>query len=163
MIMEIIKEDIAVNLSDEVLRLKLAEAKDINLAGYETQIDYIISVKGVDYCAKLLGTEVPGADFKHVDTFIDDMFAEGPGEAYARFFFLLHRLPAYQKNQFDKWISQFKLYCTYKDKRYTVTGCSSMGDVWLHSSLNWDETKHSYYEYRVQVTDCSKWSSYKHI
>lgn len=40
-------------------------------------------------------------------------------------------------------------------KRFRVTGCSRVGDVWLHSNVDEDTT----YEHRVDVDACSEWSA----
>lgn len=88
----------------------------------------------------------------HVDDFIEsfsDNISKGESEIenYAKFFFMLHRLPAYMKNQWSDIISKYKLYCLYEGKRYRVTGASRMGDIWLTSDM-----KQEYgYELRVFV------------
>jgi hypothetical protein len=89
----------------------------------------------------------------HVDDFIDG-FKDSHGERYARFFFMLHRLPAYMQGHFREWTEQFKLYCTYKDERYRITGASRLGDVWLAKDLN----QESGYDLRVDLAECSDWS-----
>ena len=47
-----------------------------------------------------------------------------------------------------------KLFATFQGKRYRVTGCSRLGDVWLHADLKEDTT----YQLRVDVDACSDWS-----
>lgn len=89
----------------------------------------------------------------HVDDWIDNTFA--PEEQhYAQFFFHLHRLPALEKSKWAKWIAKFKLFCTHQGKRYRVTGCSRLGDVWLANNHSQD----SGYDLRVNVDECSDWS-----
>ena len=75
----------------------------------------------------------------HVDDFIDDCFDHHTREEkYARFFFLLHRLSAAMKAEFREWIEPYKLFCTWKDKRWRVTGASRLGDVWLTQNFSQD-------------------------
>jgi hypothetical protein len=84
----------------------------------------------------------------HIDDFIDNEFGRSN---YARFFFFLHRLPAVLQCDFSQWISEYKLFCTYKGKVYRVTGASRMGDVWLAE----DFTRENGYDLRVDVEACS--------
>lgn len=88
----------------------------------------------------------------HVDDFIDQAFGH---ENYARFFFLLHRLPAALKADFDEWIRPHKLFCTWKDQRWRVTGASRLGDVWLASDFN----REIGYDKRVDLKECSEWGA----
>lgn len=87
----------------------------------------------------------------HIDDFIDDHNQD----AYARIWFESFRRPAMAKllEPDDR-----KLFATYRGQRYRVTGCSRMGDVWLHSNLAWTEDTRPWYERRVDVTECSNWS-----
>src|SRR5689334_17426416 len=94
---------------------------------------------------------------RHVDDFVDDPLAD-PELSYPRFFFMLHRLPAHMKSSFRKHIEQYKLYCTYNGRRYRVTGASRMGDIWLHSNLNFTSGTQPHYERRVDISECSGWS-----
>jgi len=94
----------------------------------------------------------------HVDEFIDDSLDSKSEELrYARFFFLLHRLPAIMKSDFDDWIKEYKLFCTYKEERYRVTGASRMGDVWLAKDFN----RSVGYAKRVDLDDCTDWKNVK--
>jgi len=88
----------------------------------------------------------------HVDDFIDSHFhrKDEEGVLYARWFLNLHRLSASLQADFDPWITQYKLFCTYKRKRYRVTGCSRLGDVWLVK----DQLRDSGYDHRVDINDC---------
>lgn len=85
----------------------------------------------------------------HIDDFIDSIGfdREDRMNDYAKFFFLLHRLPAYMKLAFDEWIMKYKLFCSYNGKRYRVTGCSRMGDIWLAL----DPTQETGYDERVMI------------
>lgn len=87
----------------------------------------------------------------HVDDFIDVNLGE---HKYARFFFMLHRSPAILKSDFAQWIDQYKLFCDYAGKKYRVTGCSRMGDIWLSADFN----REIGYELRVDVNACTNWS-----
>ncbi len=85
----------------------------------------------------------------HVDDFIDDPTIN----RYAAAWFDSFRRPAWDKL---KKPDARKLFATYEGRRYLVTGCSRLGDVWLHSDLNYDGMS---YEKRVDVDACSAWSA----
>ena len=85
----------------------------------------------------------------HVDDFIEDPTSD----KYAVSWFESFRRPEWAKLEKP---DERKLYATYKGERYLVTGCSRMGDVWLHSDLTYTGMS---YERRVNVADCSAWSS----
>jgi hypothetical protein len=51
-------------------------------------------------------------------------------------------------------MKQHKLFCTYKGSKYRVTGCSSMGDIWLVKNYNKDNG----YDLRVDIEECTDWS-----
>ena len=86
----------------------------------------------------------------HVDEFIQDY----QKDKYARWFFVLHRFPAFMQADFSEWIKPYKLFCTYKGKKYRCTGASRLGDVWLTPDFN----REVGYELRVEVEECSEWS-----
>ncbi len=85
----------------------------------------------------------------HVDDFIDDP----KSDRYAASWFESFRRPAWDKLQKP---DARKLFATYEGKQYLVTGCSRLGDVWLHADLNYDGDS---YQKRVDVDACSKWCS----
>ena len=87
----------------------------------------------------------------HVDYFIEDETQD----SYARLVFEILRLPAEKFTEVDHILSYHPLYCTYKQARFKVSGCSSMGDVWLVSD---PEATHSY-DHRVNIMECSEWSN----
>lgn len=86
----------------------------------------------------------------HIDEFIDSQSSH----SYARWFFFLHRLPAWQRVRFAPWIKQHKLYCTYRRKSYRVTGASRLGDIFLSKDLD----REIGYDIRVDVSKCKDWS-----
>ncbi len=86
----------------------------------------------------------------HIDDFIDDYNTD----AYASWFFLLHRLPATLQIKFKKQIEEYQLYCDYEGVRYRVTGASRMGDIWLTSNFN----QNIGYEKRVDISKCTGFS-----
>lgn len=92
----------------------------------------------------------------HIDDWIDDTWSrrKDKGETYAAFFFNLHRLPASHQECFREHIGQFKLFCTFEGKRWRVTGCSRMGDIWLQS----DHSKDHGYDTRIFIDHCTQWS-----
>lgn len=93
----------------------------------------------------------------HVDEFID----RRGGDKYARWVLALFRFPAVLALDFREWIAPFKLFCTYKGARYRVTGCSRMGDLYLHPNFDRNFDVGSPYEspgFRgVDVAECSDW------
>jgi len=87
----------------------------------------------------------------HIDNFIDDY----EQDKYARWFFMLHRLPAFMQADFSGWILQYRLFCNYKGKKYRCTGASRLGDAWLAK----DFKREVGYDLRVDVDECSNWKS----
>lgn len=90
----------------------------------------------------------------HVDDFVDETRDRDDNKAYAKWFFFLHRLDAVHQMLWETQIAAYKLFCTYRNKRYRVTGASRMGDIWLAEDFNRD----SGYDLRVDLADCSGWS-----
>lgn len=85
---------------------------------------------------------------RHVDDFIDDPSSD----AYAASFFESFRRPAWDKL---KEPDDRKLFATWKCRRWRVTGCSRLGDVWL-APVDYEGCS---YKHRVNVDDCSDWSA----
>ena len=85
----------------------------------------------------------------HVDDFIDDPASD----RYAASWFESFRRPALDKLRKP---DPRKLFATYQGARYLVTGCSRLGDVWLHPDLNYEGMS---YQHRVDVSECSGWSA----
>ena len=90
----------------------------------------------------------------HVDHWLDTPSID-PHENYAKFVIDYFRLPAWKQSAFEGYVMRYKLFCTYESVVYRCTGASRIGDVWLHS----DHTAVIGYTLRVNVTDCSNWSS----
>lgn len=103
----------------------------------------------------------------HVDDFIDDVMRTSESERYARFFFELHRRPAWQWAQFSKWMAPFELYATHVEtgKRWRLVGCSRMGDIYVKELENAPpgskaESWQPYYDHRgFSPTDFKDWSA----
>lgn len=74
----------------------------------------------------------------HVDRFIDSPSRREDGQLYARWVLSLYRLPAILLTDFEPWISQNQLYCTYEGERYKVTGASRLGDIWITKDFHPD-------------------------
>lgn len=91
--------------------------------------------------------------YQHVDDFVSCPPDDEAGR-YAAFCFMFFRLPAVMQIAFRKWTSQYKLFCTYKERRYRVTGASRMGDVWLTENFEQDFG----YDLRVEIDDCTDWA-----
>ena len=89
------------------------------------------------------------------ETHVDEFIWHGYGaNSYARWFLMLHRLPAANKFDWDEMIKPFKLFATWKGQRYRVTGASRLGDVWLARDFNRDTG----YDHRVSVDELSEFS-----
>ncbi len=90
----------------------------------------------------------------HIDEWLDErtMARVDDDEKYAVAFFFLIGMSAVDTWTIDPIMKHHKLFCTYKEKVYRITGSSTMGDVWIHS----DYSKDSGYEFRVDIEDCSK-------
>ncbi len=95
----------------------------------------------------------------HIDDFIDDYRNK---EHYARWFFALCRFPAALQGVFRPWTKDYELYCTWRDERWRVVGCSRMGPIWLKSptvakpgTQTWDG---AFYDIGgADVAECSEW------
>ncbi len=85
----------------------------------------------------------------HVDDFIDNPTSD----PYAASWFESVRRPAIAKMRKP---DTRKLFATWRGSRYLVTGCSRLGDVWLHANPNYTGVS---YQHRVNVDECSGWSS----
>lgn len=85
---------------------------------------------------------------RHVDDFLDDPTPD----PYAASWLEAFRRPAWDK---IKEPDTRKLFATWQGKRWRVTGCSRLGDVWLHE-VDYEGCS---YEHRVNVDDCSEWSA----
>jgi hypothetical protein len=62
--------------------------------------------------------------------------------------------PAYTKltEGINDWLARYRVTVEWKGKRYTCSGASRMGDVWLKT-----EGSANYYDHRVNVEDLSNW------
>ena len=90
-------------------------------------------------------------------THVDDWTGtptQNRGEAYAKFFFLLRRTPAWMQYAMAEWMDPYKLFCTYQGKRYRVTGASRLGDIWLARDFD----RENGYDLRVDLAKCDEWS-----
>lgn len=97
----------------------------------------------------------------HVDTFIEfgSMFSKAEhedNEDYARWVLNYFRLPAAMKIDFNKFMSKNKLFCTFKNEIYRVTGASRLGDIWITKDFN----QSAGYQKRVMINNCSGWANY---
>lgn len=103
--------------------------------------------------------KTPLSDKKHllVDDFIDDSRYNTKDMKDARFFFLLHRLPASLRFDFEDHIKSYKLVCKYDGEMYRVTGASRLGDIWLRK----DHSKTLGYDKRVYIDQCSEFKLFK--
>ena len=95
---------------------------------------------------------------QHVDDFIDhgvpgERGQEDHNTSYARWVLAQFRFPASLAMATGKFIRRNKLFCTFRDEKYRVTGASRMGDIWLTKDFN----QHTGYQTRVNVSDCSNW------
>jgi hypothetical protein len=62
--------------------------------------------------------------------------------------------PAYTKHKdgTTKWLERYRVTVEWKGKRYTCTGASRLGDVWLKT-----EGSSNYYDHRVNVEELFNW------
>lgn len=58
--------------------------------------------------------------------------------------------PAHIKN--EEWLARYRVTVEWRGKRYTCSGASRMGDVWLKT-----EGSPNFYDHRVNVEELSKW------
>jgi hypothetical protein len=93
-------------------------------------------------------TQTQQQEPRHVDDFIDDPSSD----PYAASWFEAFRRPAVDKMRNP---DTRKLFATWRCVRYRVTGCSRLGDVWLHH-VDYDGES---YRHRVNVDECSDWSA----
>lgn len=96
-------------------------------------------------------------NWKHIDDWIEErMYGRCTDEErYALAFFFVKAMDSVSNITLRPIMEHHKLFCEYKDKKYRVTGCSTMGDIWLHDNF---EIDHGYTN-RVNVDLCSNWSS----
>lgn len=92
----------------------------------------------------------PPQGFVHVDDFIDNY----QSDPYARFVLNYFRLSAALHIACEPFMRDNKLFCSWGESRYRVTGASRLGDIWLSS----DHRRDVGYEHRVNVAECSAWS-----
>lgn len=59
-------------------------------------------------------------------------------------------LPSSMKR--EKWLARYRVTVEWKGKRYTCSGASRMGDVWLKT-----EGSSDFYDHRVNVEELSNW------
>ena len=85
----------------------------------------------------------------HVDDYIDDY----KSDPYASWVLDYFRRPAMHKARWWAYMQGHRLFCTYGGKRWRVTGCSRLGDVWLAA----DHERDTGYDVRVNVDECSAW------
>jgi len=62
--------------------------------------------------------------------------------------------PAYDKmtDGTDDWLALYQVTVEWKGNRYTCTGASRLGDVWLKK-----DRSENYYDHRVSVEELSNW------
>jgi hypothetical protein len=85
----------------------------------------------------------------HIDQFIDDPKTD----PYASWVLAQFRFPAILRGKCADLIEKHKLFCTYKNLRWRVTGASRMGDVWLAK----DHNQAIAYDERADVAECHSW------
>jgi hypothetical protein len=62
--------------------------------------------------------------------------------------------PVLEKHEqgIDAWLAKYRLTVEWQGQRYTCTGASRLGDVWLK-----EDGSTSYYDHRVEVEELSNW------
>lgn len=154
----------AVYSSDKIYCIKnksIITVKDIYVSEKFNQVWFIVEEQKepifINDCC-IMNDLISNPDSVHIDDYIDSFTgltdksqSDIDMENYTKFFFMLHRLPAWMMHEFEEWINQYKLFCVYKGKKYRITGGSSMGDIWLNK--NFKET-HGY-NLRVMINEVS--------
>ncbi len=87
------------------------------------------------------------AKMVHVDDFIEDVTQD----SYARFMFNHFRLSAALKFDFNEFVTDCRLFGTYKGERFRITGASGFGYVCLAR----DFERNTGYDLRVAVNEVS--------
>lgn len=95
------------------------------------------------------------ADTSQPTMHVDDFIVDRRTDAYAAWVLDHFRRPALQRLRFDAFMKVHKLFCTFNEKRFRVTGASRMGDVWLAADFN-EDTR---YDLRVDVAKCTAWGA----
>jgi hypothetical protein len=92
----------------------------------------------------------------HVNRFLqqDNTGADKQQLDYAKFVLRYLAINKKDRDDFNPWMSQFELYCTYKDIRHKVVCVTSLGELGL--TPNFDVPLA---EELVSYTECSNWSS----
>lgn len=108
---------------------------------------------------ELAGDLITDATREHVDDFID---APNSKHDYARWFFAIHRFPAFLSTVFAPFMSQYRLYCTFEGKRWRVVGASRLGDIYLkdpaHALPDAKEWSPFYDKRSVHTNQVTDWS-----
>jgi hypothetical protein len=94
----------------------------------------------------------------HVDDFVCS-YTRNEGEIYAAWLLMYFRMPAVLKMKFSHLMSDFKLYCTWQNQRWEVTGASRLGDVCLKLISAIAAPATSSYDKRAAVGECSDWAA----
>jgi hypothetical protein len=83
-----------------------------------------------------------------------DMPATDDAERDAKEWLNKFTLPAYKKatEGIDDWLARYRVTVEWKGERYTCSGASRMGDVWLKT-----EGSQNFYDHRVSVEELSNW------
>jgi len=92
----------------------------------------------------------------HIDEWIKDrIYGEcKEEEKYAVAFFFLKGMDAVSNCTIEPIMKEHELFCVYKGNTYRVTGCSTMGDIWLRGDYDIDHG----YDHRVDIDDCTNWT-----
>lgn len=92
-----------------------------------------------------MDTEPP----KHIYEWLDEPAANA-AESDAKEWLNQFCNPSYMKD--EKWLARYRVTVEWKGQRYTCSGASRMGDVWLKT-----EGSPSFYDHRVNVEELSHW------
>lgn len=86
---------------------------------------------------------------------VDDWINDASGDPYARWCLNNFRWSGVLRMDWREFIEPNKLFCTFENERYRVTGASRMGDIWLTK----DFEQSSGYQGRVDLAEVSDWGA----
>lgn len=89
----------------------------------------------------------------YVDNGIYDFPKLTLAETALRCFLELCMLPAIKTMEYDKFLEHIVITCDYKENKYRVVGCSTLGDFWLNKNPKCKLSDG--YTDRVDINKCS--------
>ena len=92
----------------------------------------------------------------HIDDWLDEpILGKNERLAYAKFVLCYFRYAKWKQEAFKEYMDKFKLFCTYQNVRYRVTGACKEGTIRLSEDLD----SESGFDLWADVNQCSNWSN----